>query len=147
MYRGCLHATLGPDGRLTLPALFRQRLLCAGGPHLVLLLRPERPGIWLIPQHLWKQTFSGPVSPGDKGLTPPPPALGSGPAPCFLRLDARGRLRIPPILRQAAGLGRELVLLGAGDRLEILGSAAASKSQPALPPDLCRKLAFPDGRS
>jgi len=36
-----------------------------------------------------------------------------------VEIDAQGRIRIPPLLAQLAGLGREAVLLGVQDHLEL----------------------------
>lgn len=128
MFRGCVPAILATDGRLTVPAGFRRRLLSTEGPDLVLAFRPERPGLWLIPQRAWRHSVAG--------LTPPGPV----PAPIFLRLDARGRLRVPASLRHTAGLNREVLWLGGGDRLELVGAETAVGRRLAIPTEKCLEL-------
>ena len=58
-------------------------------------------------------------------------------------LDAAGRVRIPEDLLELTGLGPDVVLVGAGDRLEIRDRAAwaASKSERlAKLPELMRRI-------
>jgi len=60
-----------------------------------------------------------------------------------LELDAAGRVRIPEDLLELTGLGADVVLVGAGDRLEIRDRAAWSASKAerlAKLPELMRRI-------
>jgi MraZ protein len=114
-FRGTFELTLDAKNRLTVPAKLRAAL--AEG--VVLAKGVERNvGIWKPEDYesRIKSTLSGrnPVSPQARELQR---YFSSG---AFdTELDAAGRVMIPGVLGEHAGLSREVVVTGAGDCLEV----------------------------
>ena len=114
-FRGTFELTLDAKNRLTVPAKLRAAL--AEG--VVLAKGVERNvGIWKPEDYesRIKATLSGrnPVSPQARELQR---YFSSG---AFdTELDAAGRVMIPAVLGEHAGLGREVVVTGGGDCLEV----------------------------
>ncbi|QAY62333.1 transcriptional regulator MraZ [Xylanimonas allomyrinae] len=105
---------LDEKGRLILPAKFRARL----APGLVMTRGQER-CLFLLPMdefgRMYEQVRQAPVT--------------SRQARDYLRVllsgasdevpDKQGRVSIPPVLREYAGLDREVAVIGAGTRVEV----------------------------
>jgi MraZ protein len=115
-FRGSFDHTLDAKNRLTIPAKFRS-VLAIG---VVLSKQPDEPcvGIWRpedYEQHT-KSTLSGlpPASPRAANLRRF--FFGSS---MDTELDAAGRVMIPPFLMRHGALERDVVILGAGDYLEV----------------------------
>lgn len=110
---------LDDKGRIILPAKFRSEL--AGG---VVLTRGQEHCIYVFSAAMFQEQL-------DKLRTAP---LTSKQGREFQRLflsgaseqepDSQHRLTIPPVLRDYAGLDRELTVIGAGDRAEIWSTEA-----------------------
>ena len=115
MYQGGANLNLDVKGRMTVPARHRDalqsqcegRLTLTKHPHGCLLMFPrpvweakrEKIAEWSMQAMAWKRIF-----------------LGSA---MDVELDSAGRLLIPPELREAAQLKREITLLGMLTHLEI----------------------------
>ena len=106
-------------GRLPVPPSFRRAL---GGEHRVVLtlldqcLAAYPPAEW---SRLETQLAALPsFSRAAKAVTR---LLASRAADCFL--DAQGRILLPPSLRQAAGLPREVIVVGVLNRFEVWAPA------------------------
>jgi MraZ protein len=105
---------LDAKGRISLPAKFRERL--ADGAFLTL---GQEGCLWVFPQSEWERIS------GDVHLA----SLGSAEGRAYSRMffssadalapDGQGRLTIPLRLRQSAGIDREAVVIGVGDRIEV----------------------------
>lgn len=105
---------LDEKGRLILPAKFRARL----APGLVMTRGQER-CLFLLPMdefgRMYEQVRQAPVT--------------SRQARDYLRVllsgasdevpDKQGRVSIPPVLREYAGLDRDVAVIGAGTRVEV----------------------------
>ncbi|WP_425954305.1 division/cell wall cluster transcriptional repressor MraZ [Xylanimonas sp. McL0601] len=110
---------LDEKGRLILPAKFRARL----APGLVMTRGQER-CLFLLPMdefgRMYEQVRQAPVT--------------SRQARDYLRVllsgasdevpDKQGRISIPPVLREYAGLDRDVAVIGAGTRVEVWDRAA-----------------------
>lgn len=119
MFKGTYRHKIDPKGRVPVPAAFRRLLGEAGARSLVVTLLDQclaayPPAEWarLETQLGALPAFSKPV----KALTR---LLTSRAVDC--ELDVQGRILLPPALRQAAGLGRDAVLVGVLNRFEIWG--------------------------
>jgi MraZ protein len=117
VFKGSFRHRIDPKGRLPVPAVFRRALERAGEASLV--LTPLDQCLAVYPGSEWDKleaqlralpAFSKPV----KALTR---LLASRAADC--NLDVQGRILLPPPLREAAGLGREALLIGVLNRFEI----------------------------
>lgn len=107
--------TLDAKGRINVPARQRELLMATTAGQLTLTKHPV--GCLLVfPRPAWEQFR-------DKLMTLPMAADGwrrifVGSA-ADLEIDSAGRLSIPPELRRAAGLEKDGMLLGMGQRLEL----------------------------
>jgi MraZ protein len=113
VFKGTYHHRIDAKGRLPVPAAFRRSL----GDGVVVTqldqcLAAYAPSEWakLEAQLAALPAFSKPV----KALTR---LLASRAADC--EIDVQGRILLPPALRQAAGLGRDAVVVGVLNRFEV----------------------------
>ncbi len=119
MFLGTYSPRLDDKSRLILPAKFREQL--AGG---LVLTRGQERCIYAFPmrefERMHEQLRQAPVT--------------SRRVRDYLRVflsgasdeqpDKQGRITLPATLREYAGLGRELAVIGAGARMEIWGAEA-----------------------
>ncbi len=115
LFQGSSAVTLDAKGRINVPARQRELLMATTAGQLTLTKHPV--GCLLVfPRPAWEQFR-------DKLMTLPMAADGwrrifVGSA-ADLEIDSAGRLSIPPELRRAAGLEKDGMLLGMGQRLEL----------------------------
>jgi MraZ protein len=129
-FRGTFDHTLDAKNRLTVPARYRATL--ADG---VVLAMPvdQQPcvGVWR-PEDYERYT--------ERALSELPPLsprlaelerffYGSS---HDVELDAAGRIMVPSFLSEHAGLQKEVVIVGAGDRLELWTRSRWDEHRPAL---------------
>ena len=115
VFQGSSALTLDGKGRITVPARHRDALAVLTNSQLTLTKHPV--GCLLVfPRQAW-------LSFREKLLELPMQAdgwrrlfLGSA---VDVEVDGGSRLLVPPELREAAGLTRDVVLLGMGQRLEL----------------------------
>ena len=119
VFQGASALTLDGKGRIALPARHRDVLQVTSAGQLTLTKHPE--GCLLVfPRPAW-DTFRDRVA----AL----PMSASGWKRVFLgnamdvQMDASSRILISPELRAAAGLSRELMLLGMGSHFELWDAA------------------------
>lgn len=143
MFRGATALNLDAKGRLAVPARHREALSAASGGRLVLTAHPHR-CLLLYPQPEWE-----PIQQRIMAL----PSLERT-ASLLQRLlvgfaedvdmDGAGRVLISPVLREFAGLDKQVMLVGQGSHFEIwseqawraqLDEALATAAQ-TLPPEL-----------
>jgi MraZ protein len=124
VFKGTYAHKIDEKGRLPVPAAFRRALAEARAEHVVVTrldqcLAAYPPAEW---DRLEQQLRALPAfSPKARGLTR---VLLSRAADC--ELDVQGRILIPPILRSAAGLEREAVVVGVLNRFEVWAPPAWS---------------------
>lgn len=125
MYQGASALSMDAKGRMSIPARHRDALTlqCDGRvtltkhPHGCLLLFPrpvweqhrEQIAGWPMSARAWQRIF-----------------LGNA---CDVEMDSAGRILIAPELRNAAGLTREVMLLGMGSHFEIWDAAKLEESE------------------
>lgn len=129
MFQGASALNLDAKGRMSVPAKHRDALLVQGEGRvtltkhpdgcLMLFPRPEweafRARVAQLPMdaHWWRRIFLGNAT--------------------ELDLDSAGRILVSPELRSAAGIQREVILLGMGSHLELWDAATyATKEQAAM---------------
>jgi len=125
MFQGPSAINLDAKGRMSIPSRHRDALMlqCEGRvtltkhPHGCLLLfpRPEWEGLrqqiaaWPMSARAWQRIF-----------------LGSA---IDVELDSAGRILIAPELRSAAGLARDVMLLGMGSHFEVWDAVKHAESE------------------
>ncbi len=124
MFRGLNTVSVDVKGRLAIPARAREVLARIDSPALVLTLNPWDRSLWLYPLAEWEAIelkLSG-LSDFDKQSRRTKQIMRGYATDC--RCDAQGRVLLPQELREIAGLGKQVVLLGQGNKLEIWDEAA-----------------------
>ncbi|MEY2663121.1 MAG: hypothetical protein RIQ35_1439 [Pseudomonadota bacterium] len=142
VFQGASALNLDAKGRMSVPAKHRDALLVQGEGRvtltkhpdgcLLLFPRPEweafRARVAQLPMdaHWWRRIFLGNAT--------------------ELDLDSAGRILVSPELRSAAGIQREVILLGMGSHLELWDAATyATKEQAAMMqgvPDALKQFTF-----
>ena len=129
VFQGASALNLDAKGRMSVPAKHRDALLVQGEGRvtltkhpdgcLLLFPRPEweafRARVAQLPMdaHWWRRIFLGNAT--------------------ELDLDSAGRILVSPELRSAAGIQREIILLGMGSHLELWDATTyATKEQAAM---------------
>ncbi len=140
MFRGAAALNLDAKGRLAVPSKHRDALQAQSGGRLVMTAHPHR-CLLLYPQPAWvpiEEKISSlpsfdPVASAWKRLL-----LGHAEE---FELDGSGRLLVPPVLRELAGLEKEAMLVGQGSYFELWGMEGWKKQMEqafapgaALPP-------------
>lgn len=135
MFQGASFISLDAKGRLSVPTRHRDVLSATAGGHLTITQHPEgcllvfaRPEWERFSQRIaalpmdaqwWKRIF-----------------LGSA---MDVELDGTGRVLVSPELREAAGLSKEVILMGMGTHFELWDKAIYQAKEAAA-----RKQAMPD---
>jgi len=127
MFQGRSALSLDAKGRMSMPSRHRDALALQCEGRLTLTRQPEG-CLLLYPRPVWESV---------RERIAALPLAASGLRRFFLGnatdidLDGAGRLLIAPELRQAAGLGKEVVLLGMGAHFEIWDATvlAANETQ------------------
>lgn len=142
MFQGASAINLDAKGRMSIPAKHRDalsiqcegRLTLTRHPDCCLLLLPrpvwesrrEQIAAWPMSARAWQRIFLGSAS--------------------DVELDSVGRILIAPELRAAAGLARDVMMIGMGSHFEIWDAAKlADKEQQALDagtPDVLADFSF-----
>ncbi|MFW8565175.1 division/cell wall cluster transcriptional repressor MraZ [Orrella sp. 11846] len=125
MFQGSSALTLDAKGRINFPAKHRDVLQDKAGARLTLTRHPD--GCLLVyPRPQWeikrKQIAEFPMS--ARALQ----RLMLGNAQ-DVEIDGAGRVLIAPELRQAAGLTREVMLLGMGEHFELWDAAELARRE------------------
>lgn len=142
MFQGASALNLDAKGRMSIPARHRDALQiqCEGRvtltkhPHGCLLLFPrpvweshrDQIAAWPMSARAWQRIFLGNASDVEQ--------------------DTAGRILIAPELRSAAGISRDLMLLGMGSHFEIWDAAKLAESEAgaiaAGMPDVLNNFSF-----
>lgn len=142
MFQGASSLSLDVKGRLSVPTRHREVLLATASgqltltrhPHgcLMVFARPEwekfRDRIAALPMSAqwWKRIFLGNAM--------------------DVAMDGTGRVLVSPELRSAAGIGREVILLGMGNHFELWDAAAyqanEAKAMQGEMPDVFKDFSF-----
>lgn len=125
MFQGASALNLDAKGRMSIPAKHRDaltlqsegRVTLTKHPHGCLLFFPrpvweqhrEQIAAWPMSARAWQRIFLGNASDVD--------------------MDSAGRILIAPELRAAAGLSRDVMLLGMGTHFEIWDAAKLAESE------------------
>lgn len=142
MFQGASSLSLDAKGRLSVPARHRDVLLASATdqltitkhPHGCLMIFPRfewekfRERIAALPMSAqwWKRIFLGNAM--------------------DVEIDSTGRVLVSPELRQAAGMSKDVILLGMGNHFELWDKASyeaqEAKAMQADMPDVFRDFSF-----
>lgn len=123
MFRGIHRLSLDNKGRLSIPAVYRQRLLDTSHGQMVLTVDRDR-CLLLYPLGVWEalETKLIELSSTNKRARALKRLLMGHAEECSL--DTGGRILLPNPLREFANLEKRVVLLGQGNKFEIWNEAA-----------------------
>lgn len=119
MFRGINMLNLDPKGRISIPTRYREVLTQISEGQLVLTIDTEQRCLLMYPLSVWEK-IEAKIStlPSFHPATRRIQRLLIGHATELL-LDAHGRVLLPPLLRDYAGLAKRVVLLGQGEKFEL----------------------------
>ncbi|SCY17939.1 MraZ protein [Nitrosospira sp. Nl5] len=118
MFRGGTSISLDNKGRLAVPAKYREGLMsfCAG--RLVVTADPSK-CLLVYPQPVWEpieQKLNSLSSFNAQTRSLQRLLVGNA---TDVEMDGAGRILVPPLLRQFAGLDKDVVLVGQGAKFEL----------------------------
>ncbi len=118
MFRGATSLNLDAKGRLVLPAKHREAVLLESAGNLVLTAHPHR-CLLLYPEPAWEpiQTKMMALSSFDRQSSALQRLLVGFAEDASL--DSAGRMLVSPVLREFAGLDKEVMLVGQGSHFEL----------------------------
>ena len=119
MFRGCNTLSVDNKGRLAVPSRYRDRLVGLADGNLILTLNPLDRSLWLYPLTEWELIEAKLATLSDfnrQGRRAKQMMRGYA-TDC--QMDGQGRILIPQELRNYAGLGKQVVILGQGNKFEI----------------------------
>ena len=110
-----------------MPSRYRERLVGLAEGHLVLTLNPLDRSLWLYPLPEWELIESklAALSEFDRQGRRAKQMMRGYAADC--QMDGQGRILIPQELREYASLGKQVVILGQGNKFEIWDEQAWKK--------------------
>lgn len=128
VFQGPAALTLDGKGRVTMPARHRDLLQALCGGQLTITKHYEG-CLWLFPRSAWEgfreKIMSWPIAAaGWRRMY-----LGSA---VDVEVDGSSRVLVPPELRAAVGLERDVMLLGMGDRFELWDAQALAEHEQAV---------------
>ena len=118
MFRGVTQLSLDAKGRLAIPARYRGELVSSCAGHLIVTVDPSK-CLLIYPQPAWE-----PIEQKLNNLSSFDPVIRNlqrllmGNA-CDVEMDAAGRILVSPPLREFAGLSKDVVLVGQGNKFEL----------------------------
>lgn len=118
LFRGATALNLDAKGRLAVPSKHRDVLASESGNRLVVTAHPHR-CLLLYPQPAWE-----PIEQKINALPSFDPVASSWKRLLLghaeeLELDGSGRLLMSPVLRELAGLEKQVMLVGQGSHFEL----------------------------
>jgi MraZ protein len=127
-FRGINNIAVDAKGRMAMPARYRERLLeCCGGRLVVTVDRDHCLLVYPLPE--WEVIESKLIElPSLNKQARLLQRLLIGHA-TELEMDAQGRILLPAVLRDFAGLKKKAVLIGQGKKLEIWDEDTWSENQ------------------
>jgi MraZ protein len=129
-FAGAYTHSLDDKGRLALPSILREELGRSERPDLVMALAYDAAFLTLYPYEHWRKLMT------DIKEAIPDTARRNDALRAFstqvrpLNLDKVGRVLISPEQRAAAGLNREVRLIGVGSKIEIWNAAGHKQQEP-----------------
>lgn len=119
MFRGNHDVNMDAKGRVAIPARFRDPLAAIASDQVVVTIDPKLPNLMMYPIEVW-DVIQAEISslPSMNAHTTQLKQLLIGNA-FDLTIDANGRILLPAVLREHAGLDKGLKLVGLDKKVEI----------------------------
>ena len=136
MFQGAFPYRIDDKGRLKMPAEFVHGLGAS-----FTLTRGHNGCLWAMPEEQWEAMVArlqGDSIVDQRALALQRYFIGSA---ATLSLDAQGRLSIPPVLREFAGIQHEVMVVGIGARIEIWSRERWDEYEARLNDELIAELA------
>jgi MraZ protein len=124
---GITALSLDAKGRMTVPTRHREALLADAGGELV-LMESDNGCLLLMTPSLWLQRVNG-LTDDESDDERRRFWMGLSDRP---EIDSAGRVLINPVLREGAGISREVMLLGVGPHFEIWDAGRLSAHKEAV---------------
>lgn len=129
MFRGITGINIDAKGRIAMPTRYRERLQLDGRGELVLTIDTEERCLLLYPLLDWEEIERKLASlPSFNPAARRIQRLLIGHA-TDIEMDGHGRVLLPPLLRDYAGLDKRAVLVGQGKKFELWDEAHWDKSR------------------
>lgn len=130
-FRGINNLALDAKGRMAMPSRYRERLLEVCGGRLVVTVDPDL-CLLVYPLSEWEEIEAKLVelSSFDRRAKSIKRLLIGHATEC--EMDGQGRILLPTLLRDYAGLSKKIVMIGQGKKFEIWDEEAWNESQEAL---------------
>lgn len=119
MYLGSDVINMDAKGRFSVPTRIREDLSSECGGRLVITAHPKERCLLVYPEPRWEtllEEIQSLPNLSDGAVRLQRLLIGYA---CRLELDGSGRLLLPPTLRHYANLGKKLMLVGQGQKLEL----------------------------
>lgn len=119
MFRGLSSLSVDSKGRIAVPSRYRERLAEMADGALVLTLSPLDRSLWLYPLPEWEliEAKLADLSDFDVQSRRTKQMMRGYASDC--QLDGQGRILLAQELRDYAALGKEVILLGQGNKFEL----------------------------
>lgn len=129
MFRGIHGINIDTKGRMAIPAKYRQHLQDEAKSNVVITIDTEQKCLLLYPFKIWEEIERKIAAlPSFQPATRRIQRLLIGHA-TELSLDSHGRILLPPLLRDYAGIDKSVMLLGQGNKFEIWDEKSWEKSR------------------
>jgi MraZ protein len=123
MFRGVNGINIDAKGRIAMPTRYRDRLVEEGQGHVVMTIDTEERCLLLYPLPAWEDIESKLAAlPSFNPAARRIQRILIGHA-TESELDGNGRILLPPLLREFAGLDKRIMLVGQGKKFEIWDEA------------------------
>ena len=152
MFRGLSSLSIDSKGRMAVPSRYRERLAAIAEGCLVLTLSPLDRSVWLYPLPEWEiiEAKLAALSDFETQSRRTKQMMRGYASEC--QLDGQGRILLPQELRDYAGLQKDIILLGQGNKFELWDAAAWNEQREAWlravgdgggePPEALRSLSL-----
>ncbi len=117
MFTGMFEHQLDDKNRLRIPSKFKKELTGELGDQAYCFFRGKNQCICVMAEEELKETLSSLASEGLSESSKITRAIFG--SVCTAEEDAQGRVVLPSVLRQMAGIKKDVITLGVGNRLEI----------------------------
>lgn len=117
MFKGTYHHRIDPKGRLPVPSAFRRSLADTGSGAVVVTLLDQCLAAWAPAEWARLEAQLAALPAFGKSVKALTRLLVSRATDC--PIDVQGRIRLPSLLREAAGIERDAVVVGVLNRFEV----------------------------